>query len=64
MRVIRNTLQTTCLWLSWMRWHLPGQHSLPLAQCVPFFSQQRPFLHFLPRKQGHSPLQGLFAFPV
>jgi hypothetical protein len=53
-----------CLWLSWVRRHLPEQHSLPLPQCVPFFSQQRPFWHFLPRLHGQEPLHGLLAFPV
>ena len=53
-----------CLWLSWMRRHLPEQHSLPLRQWVPFFSQQRPLLHFLPLLHGQVPLHGLFAFPV
>jgi hypothetical protein len=53
-----------CLWLSWMRQHLPEQHSLPLRQWVPFFSQQCPFWHFLPLLHAQVPLHGLFAFPV
>lgn len=59
-----TTNQAHCLWLSWILLHLPEQHSLPLLQWVPFFSQQRPFLHCLPRRQGQLPSQGLFALPV
>ncbi len=53
-----------CLWLSWMRLHLPEQHSPLLLQCAPFLSQQRPFLQRRPGLQGQLSLQGLFALPV